>query len=300
MITSTNTASIIKSLASQKPGHLDMGAQVQSVSRQEVVLENGLVHNAGLVIDSRGALPPKTLCGYQKFYGEEITVSQDHGIKYPIVMDATVCQIDGFHFIYVLPIGPRLLLVEDTIFSNVPELNVEEGRRAINSWLSLHGFVAIERGRTERGVLPMPLEDHTEPDSNLETTKALQGGYRGGWFHPTTGYSLSQAARLAEIVSTTQVDDLDNVIRQTCIKRKRTSRFYLFLNRLMFEHYLPADRRNIFEQFYRLPEPLIQRFYAMRSTFFDKTRILSGKPPAGFCFRRFDTHYQMKTPKEKQ
>ena len=35
----------------------------------------------------------------------------------------------------------------------------------------------------------------------------------------------------------------------------------------------------MFERFYRLPEPLIERFYAARSTRFDKLRILSGKPP---------------------
>jgi len=35
----------------------------------------------------------------------------------------------------------------------------------------------------------------------------------------------------------------------------------------------------VFERFYQLPEPLIERFYAARSTPLDKMRILTGKPP---------------------
>jgi lycopene beta-cyclase len=35
----------------------------------------------------------------------------------------------------------------------------------------------------------------------------------------------------------------------------------------------------VFARFYRLPEPLIERFYAGRSTFGDRARILCGRPP---------------------
>ena len=33
------------------------------------------------------------------------------------------------------------------------------------------------------------------------------------------------------------------------------------------------------EHFYRLPEPVIARFYAAKLTRLDKVRILTGKPP---------------------
>jgi lycopene beta-cyclase len=35
----------------------------------------------------------------------------------------------------------------------------------------------------------------------------------------------------------------------------------------------------VLERFYRLPEPLVHRFYAGRLTFLDRARILSGRPP---------------------
>jgi lycopene beta-cyclase len=41
----------------------------------------------------------------------------------------------------------------------------------------------------------------------------------------------------------------------------------------------PENRYRMLERFYRLPEPLIERFYAGRSTRADMVRILAGKPP---------------------
>ena len=41
----------------------------------------------------------------------------------------------------------------------------------------------------------------------------------------------------------------------------------------------PEKRFRVLEHFYRLPEPLIARFYADRLGVFDRLRILSGRPP---------------------
>ena len=37
----------------------------------------------------------------------------------------------------------------------------------------------------------------------------------------------------------------------------------------------------VFERFYRLPDALIHRFYAMQLSFADRARILLGRPPGG-------------------
>ncbi|MGZ8998646.1 MAG: lycopene cyclase family protein, partial [Allosphingosinicella sp.] len=56
-------------------------------------------------------------------------------------------------------------------------------------------------------------------------------------------------------------------------------RFYQRLNRMLFRAAESRRRYRILEHFYRLPEPLIARFYAGRLTALDKLRILSGRPP---------------------
>ena len=48
---------------------------------------------------------------------------------------------------------------------------------------------------------------------------------------------------------------------------------------MLFRAADPPQRYRILERFYRLPEPLIARFYAGRSTLADRVRILAGKPP---------------------
>ena len=51
------------------------------------------------------------------------------------------------------------------------------------------------------------------------------------------------------------------------------------LNRMLFRAARPEERVRVFNHFYRLGDDLVARFYAGRSTSFDKLRILSGKPP---------------------
>ena len=59
----------------------------------------------------------------------------------------------------------------------------------------------------------------------------------------------------------------------------RDRSFYRLLNRMLFRAAEPGQRYRVLERFYRLPQPLIERFYAGEATLADKLRILSGKPP---------------------
>ena len=51
------------------------------------------------------------------------------------------------------------------------------------------------------------------------------------------------------------------------------------LTKMLFAAARPEQRYRMLERFYRLPQPLIERFYAGRSTPADALRILAGKPP---------------------
>ena len=59
----------------------------------------------------------------------------------------------------------------------------------------------------------------------------------------------------------------------------RRQGFYRLLNRMLFLAGRPDDRWRVMQRFYRLPAPLIARFYAGRTSLLDKARLLSGKPP---------------------
>ena len=51
------------------------------------------------------------------------------------------------------------------------------------------------------------------------------------------------------------------------------------LTKMLFAAARPEERYRVLQRFYRLPEPLIERFYSGRSTLADRMRVLAGKPP---------------------
>ena len=164
MISSTRLRSAVRALlAARGNALLWERTPVERVSSAALHLTDGRELRARMVIDARGARPPGTECGYQKFYGQEVTLREPHGLTCPIVMDATVAQHDGFRFMYVLPLGERRALLEDTTFSDGPDLDEEQRQRGIAAWLHRHGWHPAAVTRTERGVLPMPLRMPAAP-----------------------------------------------------------------------------------------------------------------------------------------
>jgi len=59
----------------------------------------------------------------------------------------------------------------------------------------------------------------------------------------------------------------------------RRTAFYRRLGRMLLGVGKAEERYKVFERFYRLPAPLIERFYAGRSTSGDRMRVLCGRPP---------------------
>lgn len=243
----------------------------------------GLGHiTADCVIDGRGFAPsPYLVTGYQKFLGIELETDQPHGVTQPIIMDATVPQRDGYRFVYVLPFSPTRLLIEDTRYSDGGRLDDYELATSIKSYAADHGWHGREV-RRERGVLPIALAHDARAFWAAGADGPVPVGMRAGFFHPVTGYSLPVAAQIADLVA--DVSPLTTAavraaVRDHALARARDDRFLRFLNRMLFRGCAPDRRHHILSRFYRLREPLIERFYAGRLTHLDRLSILTGKPP---------------------
>lgn len=253
-------------------------------SEHSVHLDDGTVLHSKIVIDARGADPalaPKD-AGFQKFLGLELLLETDHGITTPILMDASIEQIEGFRFMYVLPFGPRRLFVEDTYFCESPLLDVPALESRIRNYCQALGLTIKGIGRRETGVLPMPWK--AQPQSSKS---AICLGVRGNWYHPATAYSVPCALRTALAVATaSDRDDLLAQLVQLAKTHEQQAKFARFLNLMLFRCFEPDQRVHVFERFYRLPEETIRRFYALDMTLSDRVRILSGRPPRGFSLRR--------------
>ncbi|RYG17634.1 MAG: lycopene cyclase, partial [Caulobacteraceae bacterium] len=244
------------------------------------VLADGRRLSAKAVIDGRGpTATPDLALGFQKFVGLEVRLAAPHGLTAPIVMDARVDQAGGYRFVYTLPFDARTLLIEDTRYTDGAELDRDVFRKGVLDYAAQQGWDIDEVLREEDGVLPVALDgDITAHLTHLGPT-ALSG-LRAGLFHPTTGYSLPDAVRLADrLANDFQGVNLAADIRRHAGEVWAARRFYRLLNRMLFRAARPEERYRVLERFYRLPQPLIERFYAAGSTLADKARILSGKPP---------------------
>ncbi|NBC14575.1 MAG: lycopene beta-cyclase CrtY [Gammaproteobacteria bacterium] len=268
-----------------------LGTAVSGVDGHSVGLADGTRLRARVVVDARGPEAARPMGGgrfsggYQKFVGLECRLATPTHLTAPILMDSRCTQRDGFRFHYVLPFTPDRVLIEDTYFSNAPDLDVDALRRDIVAEAPRLGLQVAEVLRTEVGVLPMPAWSHFRaPDASPVT-----GGYAGGWFNPGTGYSLAAAARLAEHLSTVPIADIFGPEWHRLTRGMRIqSHFLAFLNLLMFGFFHGAKRRRLMERFYMVSDPVIHRFFAMRNNPIDMWRIMYvGAPwtPKGWAKR---------------
>jgi len=268
---------------------------VASVEPHRVRLGSGDVLQAGAVIDGRGVRRTGQLAlGFQKFLGQELRLQQPHGLREPIIMDASVAQQDGYRFVYVLPLSADTLLIEDTYYADGDAVALDKLRDNIASYASTRGWATADVLREEQGVLPIVLSGDIAAFWG-EARGVPQTGLSAALFHPTTGYSLPDAVRLADhLIALDRWDaaSLFEAIRAYSLAQWRQRGFFRLLNRMLFMAG-PADRRwAVMQRFYRLREPLIQRFYAANLTTRDRLRIVSGKPPVplGEALRALAAH----------
>jgi lycopene beta-cyclase len=273
----------LAALLARAPGvSVRWGCEVATLDATGATLADGERIDATCVIDGRGALPSRHLVtGYQKFVGLEFETDDPHGVARPVIMDATVEQQDGYRFVYLLPFSPTRLLVEDTRYSDSAALDECAIALAIQAYAENHGWRGRE-ARRERGVLPIALAHDAAAFWAEAEGGPVPVGLRAGLFHPVTGYSLPVAAQVADVVAATRPLSTASVfaeVRAHALARAQADDFLRLLNRMLFRGCAPDRRRRVLSRFYRLPEPLIERFYAGRLTRLDRVRIVTGKPP---------------------
>ena len=156
---------------------------MKAVSPRLVVLDGAQRINAGGVIDVRGAGDLNHLdCGWQKFTGQLMQLSEPHNLTKPIVMDATVEQFDGYRFVYVLPFGMDKIFVEDTYYSDTPAHDPRRYRQRIAEYADTKGWKVERVVREENGVLPVVMGGDLENYWASGSGRTAKAGARGGIF----------------------------------------------------------------------------------------------------------------------
>jgi lycopene beta-cyclase len=261
---------------------LRLRARIAGNTPTSVELDGGELLQARAVIDGRGMRASSRLAlGCQTFLGQEVLLAEPHGLRAPIIMDASVEQQGGYRFVYVLPFDTHRLLIEDTHYVDSTAWEPERLRANIAAYALARGWRIAQLLREEEGRLPIVLAGDFDAYWD-DLAGQPSAGLRAGLFHSTTGYSLPHAVRLAERIGAMRdvsAATLFAAIRDEASREWRRQRFFRLLNRLLFLAGSPDRRWRVMQRFYRLPAPLIAHFYAGRLNWKDKARLLSGKPP---------------------
>jgi lycopene beta-cyclase len=259
-----------------------ISGEAVEVAPDRVTLSDGRTLTATGVIDARGPSATSHLdLGWQVFLGRTLKLAQPHGLIRPTIMDATVGQGNAYRFVYLLPFDATRVLVEDTYYADAPPLDRDLIRARIDAYARSRGWQVEAVVSEEEGVLPIVLDGDID-GFWADGSPVARVGLAAALFHPTTGYSLPDAVATARIIA--GMTDLSSAALRAATEDRSKAlwadrAFYRLLDRMLFRAAEPGERWKVLRRFYGLPEGVVRRFYAGRSTALDKVRLLAGKPP---------------------
>lgn len=260
-----------------------LNRRIAALDARGIDLAGGERIAARAVIDCRGLDGvPGLRGGWQVFMGRALATNRPHGVERPTIMDARVTQHEAYRFVYVLPLGAHELFVEDTYYADSPALDRAALSGRLDRYCAANGWSGRIAGG-ETGVLPVITGgDFATFQAAQRNPGVAVAGARGGFWHPLTSYTLPFAidsalavAREADLPG----DQLAAMLEERARRHWRRTAFYRRLGRMLFGAAQPNARYRVFEHFYRLPAPLVERFYAACSTRADRARVLCGRPP---------------------
>jgi lycopene beta-cyclase len=275
------------------PERVMLDTKAASLDAGGVTLVDGTRLAAKRVIDCRPFKPSKALNGgWQVFLGQQFRCETPHGLTRPVIMDASVDQIApygngaAYRFVYVLPLSPTDVFIEDTYYADQPKMDAEVLKGRVAEYAHRNGWKG-EVVDQEAGILPVISGgDFNAALAEVAIPGVALAGARGGFSHPLTSYTLpfavDNALAIAHLIA--KRPDLSGAeLAAFCQRRSkrhwRATAYYRMLSRMLFEAAEPDKRVVVFEHFYALRGALVERFYAGRSTWPDRLRILTGKPP---------------------
>lgn len=265
------------------------GQAAVQLDARGVTLSDGRRIAARAVLDCRNFTPTQHLQGgWQVFLGQLLRTTTPHGLTRPIIMDASVPQLapagnaHAYRFIYVLPLGPQDIFIEDTYYADDPALECDVLAARIADYAAAAGWQG-DVVEEETGILPVITGgDFSRWQAETAIPGVARAGAGGGFTHPLTSYTLPFAVELALSIAHAP-DHSGGALQKLCADMARNhwrlTGFYRILGRMLMGAAQPERRVDVFKRFYSLPDPLIERFYAAKSTLPDRARILLGKPP---------------------
>lgn len=264
-------------ILARAPGFRPLHGHVESVrdtpDGAEVVVDGRPVRARGAfdsVLDPPAATSPPAVLS---FTGWEVETDVDEFDPVPVLLDFRIPQDGEARFVYVLPSGPRRVLVEHTRFAGDADA-VDTGGALADYLERVVGVRSYRVVRREGGVLPLRV-----PTPRPGTGHVLPIGVRGGMLKTSTGYAYARiqqdsAAIASSLARHGHPFDLPQA--------RRRHRFLdaVLLDVLVHE---PARLEQAFQRlFSRNPGDRVLRFLDEDTSPVEEALLIATLPPAPF------------------
>lgn len=258
-----------------RPDQYRLGTKAAAVRDNELLLLGGEKIRADGAIDARGAANLSMLdLGWRKSVARDYRFAGPHQVDRPVLIDATVDQHDGFRFMQCIPFSETRMRIEDIYYSNAPELSLQQSGERIDSYLAKRRWESAEMEREEMNALPIPVGGDFGSFWRVGGARVAKIGMRGGFFHPATGSTITDAVRTA-LILTKQRDyagaALHDLFEREATANWRNREHYRSFNASLFA--AGADRRKLFDELYGQDPGLIARFHSEQLGVLERMRV---------------------------
>jgi lycopene beta-cyclase len=257
-----------------RPDQYRLGTKAVAVRDNELVLLGGERIKADGAVDTRGAANLSMLeLGWKKSLAREYRFAEPHQVDRPVIMDATVEQLEGYRFVQCIPLSETRLRVEDSYYSDVAEISADSGSR-LDAYLERRRWSPMEIEREETSLLPIALGGDFGAFWRVGGARVAKLGLRGGFFHPATGATLTDAVRTAMLlVKQKELEGAalhDRFEEEAAASWRRREPFRAFTAALFRS---APDRRRMFEELYQLDPASLSRFHSEKLGMLDRMRL---------------------------
>ena len=191
----------------------------------------------------------------------------------PTFMDFSIAQKGNTRFMYILPFSPHEALVEYTLFSK-DRLEEQQYDTAVEAYLrddlGISDYQVLE---TEKGSIPMTVNDFSAADSD----HLVHIGIAGGWAKPSTGYTFWNTSQ--------KVSKLVAALKAGKSLKMATKNKFWYYDRLLLD-VLACDNDKgslIFSMLFRhLPPQHIFRFLHEQTSFAQDFKVINSSPKGMF------------------
>jgi lycopene beta-cyclase len=260
--------------------HYRLKARIVAVRDDNVILHGGEKIFAEGVIDARAATNLNLLdLGWRIATGREYVVPAPHRVDRPVLIDATLSPDGGCRFTSCLPFSEQSLFVEDVYYSlGLDGEDPEAAGARLDAYVARRGWKGGKHKHGQVTASPVALGGDFPAYWRFGGARVAKIGFRGGFFHPTTGSALADAARTPLLL--TQQRDNGGVALHDMLEAYATSLwskrdFYRSFNAALFEGRAGVPCGTL-DRLYGLDPALIARFHAERLGLLDRRRVVNG------------------------